>query len=79
MLGQVEIYLNLAHRLKDYGSNEFWIADITCVSFEERIVHLAVIGEFGCLLVGAGAFCGGVSLWLTIPKIMTGGQEVGEK
>ena len=23
VLGQVEIYLNLAHRLKDYGSNEF--------------------------------------------------------
>jgi transposase InsO family protein len=39
----VEIYLNLARRLKISGPNQLWIADITYIRLRKEFVYLAVI------------------------------------
>ena len=40
---EVEIYLNLASRLKVGGPNQVWIADITYIRLRTEFVYLAVV------------------------------------
>ena len=40
---ELEIYLNLAHRLKLTGINQLWVADITYIRLQKEFVYLAVI------------------------------------
>ena len=40
---EVEIYLNLASRLKVGGPNQVWIADITYIRLQTEFVYLAVV------------------------------------
>jgi len=41
--GDLEIYLNLASRLKVGGPNQLWIADITYIRLKTEFVYLAVV------------------------------------
>jgi putative transposase len=40
---QLEVYLNLASRMKLTGLNELWVADITYIRLRSEFVYLAVI------------------------------------
>jgi transposase InsO family protein len=40
---ELEIYLNLAHRLQLTGINQLWVADITYIRLQKEFVYLAVI------------------------------------
>jgi putative transposase len=40
---QLEVYLNLAHKLKLTGINQLWVADITYIRLQKEFVYLAVI------------------------------------
>ena len=40
---ELEVYLNLAHRLKLTGINQLWVADITYIRLQKEFVYLAVI------------------------------------
>lgn len=40
---EVEIYLNLASRLKIAGTNQLWMADITFVRLKTEFIYLAVL------------------------------------
>jgi len=40
---KLEIYLNLAHRMKLTGINQLWVADITYIRLKAEFVYLAVI------------------------------------
>jgi putative transposase len=40
---ELEIYLNLARRVKVWGPNQLWIADITYVRLKAEFVYLAVV------------------------------------
>jgi transposase InsO family protein len=40
---ELEIYLNLARRVKVCGPNQLWIADITYVRLKAEFVYLAVV------------------------------------
>jgi putative transposase len=40
---ELQIYLNLASRMKVRGPNQLWIADITYVRLNTEFVHLAVV------------------------------------
>jgi putative transposase len=40
---KLEVYLNLASRMKLTGINQLWVADITYVRLQGEFVHLAVI------------------------------------
>ena len=39
---ELEIYLNLASRLKISGTNQLWIGDITFIRLDREFVYLAV-------------------------------------
>jgi putative transposase len=41
--GDLEIYLNLASRLKVGGPNQVWVADITYIRLKTEFVYLAVV------------------------------------
>jgi len=40
---ELEVYLNLASRMKLTGINQLWVADITYIRLKTEFVHLAVI------------------------------------
>jgi hypothetical protein len=40
---ELEVYLNLAKRMKLTGINQLWVADITYIRLKAEFVHLAVI------------------------------------
>jgi putative transposase len=40
---ELEVYLNLAHRLKLNGINQLWVADITYIRLRGEFVYLAVV------------------------------------
>jgi len=40
---ELEVYLNLAHRMKLTGINQLWVADITYIRLKTEFVYLAVI------------------------------------
>ena len=40
---RLEVYLNLARRMKLSGTNQLWVADITYIRLEGEFVYLAVI------------------------------------
>ena len=40
---QLEVYLNLASRMKLTGVNELWVADLTYIQLHREFVYLAVI------------------------------------
>ena len=40
---ELEVYLNLASRLKLTGINQLWVADITYIRLKQEFVYLAVI------------------------------------
>jgi transposase InsO family protein len=40
---ELEIYLNLASRMKVRGPNQLWIADITYIRLKAEFVYLAVV------------------------------------
>ena len=40
---QLEVYLNLASRMKLTGVNQLWVADITYIRLHREFVYLAVI------------------------------------
>ena len=40
---ELEIYLNLASRLKISGPNQLWVADMTYIQLRTEFVHLAVV------------------------------------
>ena len=40
---ELEVYLNLAHRLKLTGINQLWVADITYIRLRGEFVYLAVV------------------------------------
>ena len=40
---QLEIYLNLARRMKLTGIDQLWVADITYIRLKADFVYLAVI------------------------------------
>src|SRR5215831_5908492 len=40
---KLEVYLNLARRLKLTGIDQLWVADITCIRLKTEFVYLAVI------------------------------------
>ena len=40
---ELEVYLNLARRLKLSGINQLWVADITYIRLQREFVYLAVI------------------------------------
>jgi transposase InsO family protein len=40
---KLEVYLNLARRLKLTGVNQLWVADITYIRLRSEFVYLAVI------------------------------------
>ena len=40
---ELEVYLNLAHRMKLTGINQLWVADITYIRLKAEFVYLAVI------------------------------------
>ena len=40
---QLEVYLNLARRMKLTGINQLWVADITYIRLQREFVYLAVI------------------------------------
>jgi transposase InsO family protein len=40
---KLEVYLNLAYRLKPTGINQLWVADITYIRLKTEFVYLAVI------------------------------------
>jgi putative transposase len=40
---RLEVYLNLARRLKLTGIDQLWVADITYIRLKTEFVHLAVI------------------------------------
>jgi len=42
---EVEIYLNLASRLKVGGPNQVWVADITYIQLKTEFVYLAVVRD----------------------------------
>ena len=49
---EVEIYLNLASRLKVGGPNQVWIGDVTYIRLKAEFVYLAVVID--CLLSKSG-------------------------
>ena len=50
---QLEVYLNLAGRMKLTGINQLWVADITYIRLQAEFVYLAVILDaFSCKVVG---------------------------
>src|SRR5204863_7058512 len=40
---ELEVYLNLAKRMKLTGMNQLWVADITYIRLHREFVYLAVI------------------------------------
>jgi putative transposase len=42
--GGVEIYLNLARRVKVRGPDQVWIADITYIRLKGEFVYLGITG-----------------------------------
>lgn len=40
---ELEVYLNLAYRMKLTGIDQLWVADITYIRLREEFVYLAVI------------------------------------
>ncbi len=40
---ELEVYLNLASRMKLTGMNQLWVADITYIRLQKEFVYLAVI------------------------------------
>ena len=40
---ELEVYLNLASRMKLTGINQLWVADITYIRLQQEFVYLAVI------------------------------------
>ena len=40
---ELEVYLNLARRMKLTGINQLWVADITYIRLQREFVYLAVI------------------------------------
>jgi transposase InsO family protein len=50
---ELEVYLNLARRMKLTGINQLWVADITYIRLQSEFVYLAVILDaFSRKLVG---------------------------
>jgi putative transposase len=39
----LEVYLNLASRMKLTGINQLWVADITYIRLKKEFVYLAVV------------------------------------
>jgi putative transposase len=50
---ELEVYLNLAKRMKLTGINQLWVADITYIRLQREFVYLAVILDaYSCKVVG---------------------------
>jgi transposase InsO family protein len=63
---ELEVYLNLAARLKLTGINQLWVADITYIRLQKEFVYLAVILDAFSRKVVGWALDG--SLRLQLPK-----------
>lgn len=63
---KLEIYLNLAARIKLTGINQLWVADITYIRLKAEFVYLAVVLDGFSRKVVGWALDRTLAVWLTI-------------